>query len=169
MKLLKLRFFYFVCLLCTLSAWAQDVTQVTGTITDEAGMPVPGATVMEKGTQNGTSTDIDGKFTINVGPTAVLQVSYIGYTAQEILVNGQTTINISLVPGAEQLEEVVVVGYGTQKKSVVTGAISQVTAKQLENLPLTRIEQSLQGRTSGVTIFANAGQPGSSSTVRVRG
>lgn len=169
MKLLKLRFFYFVCLLCTLSAWAQDVTQVTGTITDEAGMPVPGASVIEKGTQNGTSTDMDGKFSISVGNTAVLQVSYIGYTSQEILVNGQTTINISLVPGAEQLEEVVVVGYGTQKKSVVTGAISQVTAKQLENLPLTRIEQSLQGRTSGVTIFANSGQPGSASTVRVRG
>lgn len=169
MKLLKLRFFYFLCLLCTLTAWAQDAAQVNGTVTDETGMPVPGASVLEKGTNNGTTTDIDGKFTINVAPTATLQISFIGYTTQEIAVNGQTTLNISMAPGLEELEEVVVIGYGTQKKSVVTGAISQVKAEQLENLPLTRIEQSLQGRTSGVLIAANAGQPGSSATVRVRG
>ncbi len=169
MKLLKLRFFYFVCLLCTLSAWAQDTT-VSGKVTDENGMPVPGASVYEKGNQtSGTMSDIDGNYQITVGPNATLVFSYIGYAAQEIAVNGQTTVNVSMAPGSEELEEVVVVGYGTQKKSVVTGAISQVKAEQLENLPLTRIEQSLQGRTSGVLIAANAGQPGSSATVRVRG
>lgn len=169
MKLLKLRFFYFICLLCTLSAWAQDTT-VSGKVTDENGMPVPGASVYEKGNQSsGTMSDIDGNYQITVGPNATLVISYIGYTQQEIPVNGQSTINVSMSPGSEELEEVVVVGYGTQKKSVVTGAISSVKAEQLENLPLTRIEQSLQGRTSGVTIFANAGQPGSAATVRVRG
>ena len=136
---------------------------------DENGLPVPGASVLVKGTTNSASSDIDGNFQVMANPNATLIFSYVGYANQEIAVNGQTTINVSLAPEAKNLEEVVVVGYGTQKKSVVTGAISSVKAKDLENLPITRIEQSLQGRTSGVTIFANAGQPGSASTVRVRG
>jgi TonB-dependent starch-binding outer membrane protein SusC len=168
MKLLKLRFLYFICLLSTLTAWAQDVT-VSGTVTDETGLPVPGVSVLIKDTTTGTTTDIDGNYEISAPANALLVFSYVSYETQEIAVNGQPNISVQLAPGQETLEEVVVVGYGTQKKSVVTGAISSVKAEQLENLPLTRIEQSLQGRTSGVMIAANAGQPGSSATVRVRG
>lgn len=168
MKLLKLRFFYFVFLLCTCAAWAQDIT-VSGTVTDENGLPVPGASIFVKGTTVSSVSDIDGNYQISAAPTATLIISYIGYLEQEVAIDGQPTVNISLVPSAQDLEEVVVVGYGTQKRAVVTGAISSVKAAELEDLPLTRIEQSLQGRTSGVFVTANAGQPGSASTIRVRG
>ncbi len=168
MKLLKLRFFHVICLLFALTSWAQE-SVVSGQVTDETGLPVPGASIYVKGTQNGVSSDIDGKYQIKTDNGATLQFSFVGYATQEVAVAGKKEINVQLVPSTNVLEEVVVVGYGTQKKSVVTGAISSVKAEQLENLPLTRIEQSLQGRTSGVTIFANSGQPGSSATVRVRG
>lgn len=130
---------------------------------------MPGVTVSEKGTTNGTTTDFDGNYQITAGTTSTLVYSFIGYAQGEEAVNGRTTINFTLKPETESLEEVIVVGYGTQKKSVVTGAISSVKAKDLENLPITRIEQALQGRASGLTIAANSGQPGSSSTIRVRG
>jgi len=168
MKLLKLRFFYFVCLLFTLSAWAQDGT-VNGVITDESGLPVPGASVMVKGTSTSTSSDIDGKYSVQASPSSTLVFSYVGYSNQEIAVGNKTTINVSMAASAQNLDEVVVVGYGTQKKAVVTGAISSVRAKDLENVPLTTVGQSLQGRASGVYVAQNAGQPGSSATIRVRG
>ncbi|MES2486674.1 MAG: SusC/RagA family TonB-linked outer membrane protein, partial [Bacteroidota bacterium] len=168
MKLLKLRFFYFVCLLSTLTAWAQDIN-VSGTVTDENGLPVPGASVYVKDATTGTMTDIDGKYQISTPSAGTLVFTYVGYADQQLAVNGQTVINVQIAPTTEAIEEVVVVGYGTQKKSVTTGAISSVRAEQLENMPITRVEQSLQGRVSGVTIFQNAGQPGSGSTVRVRG
>lgn len=168
MKLLKLRFFHVICLLFALTSWAQE-SVISGQITDETGLPVPGASIFIKGTQNGVSSDIDGNYQIKATPNASLTISFVGYATQEIAVGNKTVINAQLVPSSKDLEEVVVVGYGTQKKSVVTGAISSVKAEQLENLPLTRVEQSLQGRVSGVNIFANSGQPGSSATVRVRG
>src|SRR5690606_25126804 len=99
----------------------------------------------------------------------ILEFSYIGFVTLDEVISGRTQINVTLLPDVSQLEEIVVVGYGTQKKSVVTGAITAVKASELEDLPITRIEQSLQGRTSGITIMANSGQPGSSSTIRVRG
>jgi len=168
MKLLKLRFFYFVCLLFTLGTWAQD-GKVSGVITDESGLPVPGASVMVKGTSTSTSSDIDGKYAVQASPNATLVFSYVGYSNQEIAVGNKTTINVSMTASAQNLDEVVVVGYGTQKKSVVTGAISSVRAKDLENVPLTTVGQSLQGRASGVYVAQNAGQPGSAATIRVRG
>lgn len=100
---------------------------------------------------------------------ATLVFAYIGYTTIAQPINGKSLLNISLTIDTKSLEEVVVVGYGTQKKSVVTGSITSVKAKDIENLPITRIEQALQGRTSGVMITGNSGQPGSSSTIRVRG
>jgi len=168
MKLLKLRFFYFICLLSTLATWAQDVT-VSGTVTDENGLPVPGASVYVKDTSDGTMTDIDGNYKISVPSTGTLVITYVGYADQVVAVNGQTTINAQLAPSDQAIEEVVVVGYGTQKKSVVTGAISSVKAEQLESIPVNTVGQSLQGRVSGVTVFANSGQPGSGATIRVRG
>lgn len=148
---------------------AQAQKTVTGTV-NSGGLPLPGANVAAKGTKVETSTDIDGKFSLNVPKDATtLVVSFIGYTTKEVAIT-EGNIKIDLTEASNNLEEVVInVGYGTQKKSVVTGAISKVTAKDLEKVPNGRIEQALQGRTAGVTIAMNAGQPGAGSTVRVRG
>jgi len=148
---------------------AQAQKTVTGSVTS-GGFPLPGANVVAKGTKVETSTDIDGKFSISVPENVTkLVVSYIGYASKEVAITDGNML-IELTEESNNLEEVVInVGYGTQKKSVVTGSISKVTAKDLEKVPNGRIEQSLQGRTAGVTIAMNAGQPGSGSTVRVRG
>jgi len=148
---------------------AQAQKTVSGTV-NSGGLPLPGANVAAKGASVETSTDIDGKFTLKVPENVTkLVVSFVGYTTKEVAItDGNMTIELSEESNA--LEEVVInVGYGTQKKSVVTGAISKVTAKDLENVPNGRVEQALQGRTAGVTIAMNAGQPGAGSTVRVRG
>lgn len=168
MKLTKTHFFCFLSLLFSIYSQAQDIT-VKGKVVDESGFPIPGATVLIKGTFLATSTDFDGDYTIKADSQATLMISYLGYNPIEELINGRLQIDFKLIPQSQNLDEVVVVGYGTQKKSVVTGAISSIKAKDLENLPITRIEQSLQGRTSGVNIASNSGQPGSSSTIRIRG
>lgn len=166
MKMTKLLVF---CIsLFSLAGYAQSIT-ISGKVSDEGGLPIPGASVVEKGTTNGTSTDLDGNFQITADSNATLLFTFIGYATREEAVNGRTSVSVQLLPGTESLEEVIVVGYGTQKKSVVTGAISKVKAEQLDGQPVTRIEQTLQGRTSGVYVAANAGQPGSAATVRVRG
>ncbi|MCF8274644.1 MAG: TonB-dependent receptor [Flavobacteriaceae bacterium] len=152
-----------------LTVSAQTKKIVTGTVlSSEDNFALPGSSVIEKGTNNGTSTDFDGKFSLTVSENATLVISYIGYITQEVQV---TTIDLTITLQVDNtsLDEVVVIGYGTQKKSVVTGAISSVKAKDIETIPQGRIEQALQGRVSGVTIAANSGQPGSASTVRVRG
>lgn len=168
MKFTKLLFFCFSSILFSLNIYAQDII-VKGNIVDEVGLPMPGVTVAVKGTTSATSSDMDGNYQITAPSSSTLTYSFIGYATGEEAVNGRSTINFSLKPDTQNLEEVVVVGYGTQKKSVVTGAISSVKAKDLENLPITRVESALQGRASGVTIAANSGQPGSSATIRVRG
>ncbi|WCT11428.1 TonB-dependent receptor [Mucilaginibacter jinjuensis] len=143
---------------------------VTGKITDDAGLPIIGATVTEKGTTNGVSAGVDGTFKLNVsGPNAVLVVQFLGYTPKEITVGTQTVINVVLAADVKALNEVVVIGYGTQKKSVVTGAISHVGAKDIQDQQVTRIDQALQGRTSGVNVVQSSGAPGSSPTIRIRG
>jgi TonB-linked SusC/RagA family outer membrane protein len=163
-------FFMFCMIVFPFAVSAQDIT-VTGKVTDQAdGKPIPGVTIKLQGTTRGTLTDVSGNFAIQTPATgAKLQISQIGMVTQFISVNGTGPINVSLVSDAKALGEVVVVGYGTQKKSVTTGAISGVTAREFEDLPVTRVEQILQGRTSGLTIASNAGQPGSGSSVRVRG
>lgn len=168
MKLKKLLFFCFSFLLFSLCVHAQEVN-VRGTIVDESGLPLPGVSVTVKGTTSGTISDIDGNYTVLASSNATLTFEFIGYTTVSEPINSRTSINVSLQIDSRNLDEVVVVGYGTQKKSVVTGAITSVKAKDIENLPITRIEQALQGRTSGVMITGNSGQPGSSSTIRVRG
>jgi TonB-linked SusC/RagA family outer membrane protein len=168
MKLKKLLFFCFSFMLMSITATAQDLS-IRGTIVDESGLPLPGVSVLLKATSTGVTTDIDGNYVISASASGVLVFNYVGYSPKEENINGRTLINISLLIDTKNLDEVVVVGYGTQKKSVVTGSISSVKAKDIENLPITRIEQALQGRTSGVMITGNSGQPGSSSTIRVRG
>lgn len=144
---------------------------LTGQVIDNNNMPLPGVSVVIKGTTAGTITDFDGNYNLNteLSDSTVLVFSYVGFKTQEIVVDGQSVINVLMEEDTSLLDEVVVVGYGTQKKSVITGAISGVKQTELEDLPITRVEQTLQGRVSGVTIAATSGQPGSNSTVRVRG
>lgn len=153
-----------------LSAASYGQTTLTGRVTDDKNEPLPGVSLLIKGTSQGTVTDGNGEFRLtNVPPDGTLQVSFIGFASQEITLAGQTHLEIQLKPDILALEEVVVVGYGEQKKSVVTGAISSVKSKDLENMPVMRLEHSLQGRTSGLTITSNSGQPGAPATVRIRG
>ncbi|TCD00343.1 SusC/RagA family TonB-linked outer membrane protein [Pedobacter psychroterrae] len=152
------------------AAMMAQTVNVTGKITDQSdGTPLPGVTIKVQGTNIGTSTDASGNFSIQVAIGAKLVISSVGMIMKTISVTSPGPLEIKMAQDAEALGEVVVVGYGTQKKSVVTGAISSVKAADLDNQPVTRIEQSLQGRTSGLTIASNSGQPGAASTVRLRG
>jgi TonB-dependent starch-binding outer membrane protein SusC len=142
---------------------------VSGQVLDENSNSMPGVNIVVKGTTIGTTTDVDGKFRLAVpDASAILVFSFIGYEPQEIAVGTQTEINITMVPDVSQLNEVLVVGYGTQKKSTVTGAIASVSAKELSTLPTVSLEQSLQGRAPGV-IVTNNGAPGVAPIVRIRG
>ncbi len=148
---------------------AQNV-QLNGVISDENGDALIGVNVIEKNTSNGSITDLDGSFTLTTqSDSPVLIFSYLGYETKEIVVGDQQQFNIQLLPDSEELDEVVVIGYGVQKKKVVTGAISKVKAEDLEKLPVVRIENSLQGQTSGVRVTSTSGQPGAGSAVRIRG
>lgn len=143
--------------------------KVSGTVTAD-GEALIGANILIKGTTQGTSTDLDGKFSLTVPNDAkTLVISYLGFDTKDVAITGEY-LNVTLEASKTTLEEVVVVGYGAQKKSVVTGAISSVKEREIEKLPNSgRIDNVLQGRTSGVYVAANAGQPGSSATIRVRG
>lgn len=153
----------------TYSLLVQDRV-ISGTIKDEVGGVLPGANVVIKGTTVGTTTDGEGKFSLSVPSSAtVLVVSYIGYAPQEVALEGQTTIEITLQPDPETLSEVVVVGYGIQKRSDLTGAVSSVKAEELTQLPMQRVDQALQGRAPGVMVLNTSGQPGGRTTIRIRG
>jgi TonB-linked SusC/RagA family outer membrane protein len=161
-------------ILCFTLLWGNSQAQtraVSGVVKDgTSGDPVPGVSVLLKGTSSGTITDVNGAYSIQVSSDAdVLVFSFVGFTKTELTVAGQTKLDVNLTTDLTTLEEVVVVGYGEQKKSVVTGAISSVKASELATMPINRIEQAIQGRVAGVTIAANSGQPGSAATVRVRG
>ncbi|WP_394750568.1 SusC/RagA family TonB-linked outer membrane protein [Spongiimicrobium salis] len=141
---------------------------VSGTVTSD-GVPLPGATIVVKGTTNGTSTDFDGLYTLNEVPSdAVLVFSYIGYVTQEVAVNGRTEINVVMDQDAKALDEVVVIGYGTQKRSELTYAVSTVKADQISEIPAADIAQTLQGRAAGITVI-NGGSPGERTAIRIRG
>ena len=147
----------------------QQARKITGQVRDAAGEPIIGANVMEKGTTNGTITDIDGNFSLEVPANATLVVSYIGYMERTIPVGDQSEIAVLLVEDTQKLDEVVVVGYGTQKKVNLTGAISSVEAEALENRPITNATQALQGA-QGVYVNQAGAQPGSDgATIRIRG
>lgn len=147
---------------------AQARRQISGTVTDELGEPVIGANVVEKGTTNGTVTDTDGRFTLSTDPNALLVISYIGYVAQEIEVGNQNTIRISLSEDTQSLEEVVVVGYGVQKKVNLTGSVSSVNAEDIVNTPASSLSNALVGKIAGVSMIQSGGKPGASSSMTVR-
>ncbi|WP_299754663.1 TonB-dependent receptor [uncultured Pontibacter sp.] len=150
------------------SSAVQEQT-VRGTVTDGSGSPLPGVTVVVKGTTRGTSTDASGNFTLAVPANATLVLSYIGFQTKEVAVGNQATFNISLQTDAKALEEVVVIGYGTQKKSDVTGAVTSVTSEDFVQGQNTTPEQLIQGKVAGVQITTNGGAPGSGSRIRIRG
>ncbi|WP_293309501.1 SusC/RagA family TonB-linked outer membrane protein [Pedobacter sp. UBA5917] len=161
-------FFMFCFLVFPMALLAQDIP-VTGKVTEQNGDPLPGVTVKLDGTTKAASTDANGVFSIQAPVGGKLTISLIGMAPQTVTVPAGGRINIALKTDSKDLTEVVVVGYGTQKKALVTGSISSVKAKDLESMPINRVEQALQGRTSGLTIASGNGQPGSASTVRVRG
>lgn len=147
----------------------QQARGITGSVLDDRGESIIGANVLEKGTTNGTITDFDGKFTLNVQPGAVLEVSFIGYVTQQITVGNQNSLRIVLKEDSEILDEVVVIGYGVQKKKLVTGATVQVKGEDVQKLNTTSVLGALQSQTPGVNITANNGQPGEGFKVNVRG
>ncbi len=169
---MKLKIYLAVCclLLSCIIVYGQGRT-ITGTVLSaEDGLPVIGGNILIKGTSNGTVTDFDGKYEIAVdNDEAILVFSYTGLESQEVAVGSQSVIDVTLQTNTELLDEVVVIGYGTQKKSVVTGAIASVTAEEIAQTPVLRVEQALQGRTAGVQVTSSSGQPGDALTVRIRG
>jgi len=142
---------------------------VSGRVTDESGLPLPGATVLVKGTTLGTVTDLDGKFTLEVGEADILQISYVGYMSKAVAINGQSIFEVQLEPDATQLEELVVVGYGTQKRSDVTGAIGSVKSEDFNRGVITNPVDLLQGKIAGVNITSTSGEPGANQNVIIRG
>ena len=153
----------------SVTAAQQQTKKITGTILDQAGIPVIGANVLEKGTSNGTITNLDGKFTLNVKPGATLHISYIGYKVEEITVGSAQNYQITLKEDTERLDEVVVVGYGIQKKKLVTGATVEVKGEDIAKLNTTQALGALQSQTPGVNIQANSGQPGDGFKISIRG
>lgn len=149
--------------------FAQQSILVTGIVTDEKGLPMPAVSVKIKGTNQGVSTDANGKYSLKTTPGVTLTFQYISYIPQEVVVNKPGSVNIKLFESNSKLDEVVVIGYGAQKRSNTTGAISKIDASAIEERPITRIEQALQGQMAGVSVRSTSGAPGSDITVNVRG
>ncbi len=152
-----------------LSSVALAQSRVSGVVTDENSAPVPGVNIVEKGTSNGTTTDSEGKYTMNVtGSNSILVFSFIGYITQEVQVGTQSSVDVAMSPDVKSLEEVVVTGYSIDKRRELTGSVSTVKTKDMTFAPSGNVEQMLQGRVAGVTVITN-GQPGTTSQIRVRG
>ena len=134
---------------------------INGTVTDESGQALPGVNVVEKGTTNGTTTDAEGKFSLNVrDDNSIIVFSFIGYTTQEVVVGNQTSFNLSLVGDVQTLSEVVVVGYGEQKKETMTGSVSNIKGEEVTKSPTVNVTTSLAGRLPGLIINQRNGVPG---------
>lgn len=151
------------------AAQEKNRKKITGVVRDQKGEPIIGANVFEKGTTNGTVTDIDGKYSLEVSMGSLLQISYIGYDSKEIKVGNSDVVNILLTEDTETLDEVVVIGYGTVKKSDLTGAVGSVQMKDVSQVGITSADRALQGQIAGVQVNARTGQPGESMMIRVRG
>ncbi len=149
--------------------WAQNTVKITGSVIDESKAPIPGVNVLVKGTTNGTITDFDGNYSISAPSGSVLVYSFIGYNNQEQVATVSGVINVQLEPESTELDDVVVVGYGTMKKSDLSGASVSVGEEAIKGSIITNLDQSLQGRAAGVQSVNNSGAPGASSSIRVRG
>ncbi|QCK16412.1 SusC/RagA family TonB-linked outer membrane protein [Mangrovivirga cuniculi] len=155
--------------MCILSVFGQNKNVSGQILSDEDGYPLPGVTVLIKDSKKGTVTDANGNFTISAAPDDVLVCTFIGFEKTEVPIANRTTVNIRMTPDITQMEEIVVVGYGTQKKSHLTGAISKVENENLDQMPVSRVDEALVGQVSGVNIRSTEGEAGSSPTIRIRG
>lgn len=151
------------------SVQAQNTKTITGTITNNTGEPLVGASVVVKGSAEGVSSDSKGEFKIVAPANATLVFSHVGYVLQEISVKDKTTLHISLMPNSNELSQVVVIGYGTVKKSDLTGSVVSVKAEDLKDVPVTSFDQALQGRAAGVQVTQLSGKPGAETSIRIRG
>lgn len=145
--------------------------KVTGTVKDSNGEPIIGATVIEKGTANGTVTDFDGNYTLELSDNGILAISYIGYKSQEFVASQikQGALAVTLKEDTEVMDEVVVVGYGSQKKSNITSAVKSIKSEQILGVSTPNVENMLQGKIAGVQVYQSGGKPGEKATIRVRG
>ena len=160
-----------ILLICCLSGatWAQTQSNVNGLITDSSGEPLIGVSIQVKGTTHGTISDLDGKFMLLAKTGDILRISYVGYTPQEIKLTGNQQLRIIMEEDTKRLEEVVVVGYGTQKKVNLTGSVSSITADELANKPVMSTAQALAGLAPGLSVLQTSGRPGTGATVKIRG
>ncbi len=162
----------FLLLLCSTlfstSAFAQ-VQPIKGTVLDEIGMPLPGANILETGTKNGVTTDFDGKYSLQVKKGATLTVTYIGYKAQVFTVGNQSTLNINMEPDLQQLDDIVIIGYGSVQRKDLTGSVATVNMDKLTEAPVVNFDQALAGRVSGVQVSTDSGEPGASANIVIRG
>lgn len=168
MKHFLVKMLLLACAIGAIDASAQ-VRNISGTVTDEAGDPMIGVSVIIKGSTNGVATDIDGNYRLKASAQSVLEFSYIGYETQTVTVGNRNVIDIVLKEDVKTLDEVVVVAYGTQKKSSITGAISQVNSDDLQKRPVSSVTAALEGSTSGITVTGNYGAAGESPSIRIRG
>ncbi|MBT1710027.1 TonB-dependent receptor [Fulvivirgaceae bacterium PWU5] len=157
-----------LCLVVTLHGNAQNKV-VTGTVKDTDGVQMPGVSIFEKGTSNGTTSDVDGKFSLSVSPGAVLTFTFIGMAVKDVEVGNQTSLDVVLDHDVSQLDEVVVIGYGTAKKSDLTGSVVSVTGDALRKVPLSNVAETLTGRMAGVQVTSTEGSPDADIRIRVRG
>lgn len=157
-----------VCSLVTTSAWAQT-NKVSGTVLDELGTPLPGATVLIKGTSEGTQTDFDGNFSIQASPSDILVISYVSYKPQEVTVGNQTSIQVGLTLDTAMLDEVVVTGYGKQSRAKLTTSVSKLDTRVMETSTRSNAATALQGTISGLRVTNTTGQPGSTPQIILRG
>ena len=167
-SLLRVFVLLFGCFMFTQHVAAQTI-EIKGTVVDTNNEPLTGASIRVVGTYTGTTTDFDGNFTLNVSGDAVIEVTFVGYSTQQIAVNNQRSFNVVLEEDLKSLEEVVVIGYGVAKKSDLTGSVGSVKAEEFAKRPITRFEQALQGTTAGMTVVSNSGQPGRGMSIRIRG
>ncbi len=161
---------FFLAFFLVVSAAQSQTRSISGVVTEINNAPIPGANIVVKGTSNGTTSGFDGNFTINnVGISDILVISYLGFKSKEVVVGDQLTIDVVLEEDTAQLDEVVVIGYGTSNKKELVSAVSQVKGEVIRNQPVSRLDQALQGRATGVEVVSNNGAPGNGATIRIRG
>lgn len=153
------------------SVWFSGTAQqtITGIVTDTSGTPLPGVTVLVQGTATGVASDFDGNYSIRASQGDVLEFSYIGFATQTVTVGTSNTINVTMEEDTQQLDEVVIIGYGTSSKKQLVSAVASVKAEEIANQPVSRVDQALQGRAAGVEVVSNNGAPGTGATIRIRG
>src|SRR5690606_9064726 len=156
-------------ILVGLSTYAQDNITIRGVVNDAHGTPIPGVSIIEVGTTNGTTTDFDGNYTITAASNASLEFRYLGFVAQTVAVNGRSTINVQLAEDTQQLEEVVVIGYGTQRRESVTGSVVSIKGENLNQVQSSNFQQARQGSAAVVNISSTSSRPGAAPHIRIRG